>query len=175
MVSHGGKHWQAELGQYLLAFDGDPGEGSPSIIERIEVPPSNEDWFDQAVALKQQDSEAAIRAYERAIAADPTHVDAQINMGRLVHEERHLARAERVYRDALDAGGSDAVLLFNPGALFDDLGCKPDAAAAYAAAWDVDPDFADCHHSLALLFEQLEKPKEAIKHMSKYRRLIETS
>ena len=175
VVSEGGKRWQAESGQYLLAFDGDPAEGSLSIIERTEELPPGDDWFDQAVALEQKDLEAAIRAYERAIAADPAHVDARINLGRLLHEAGRLAQAERVYRDALDTGGNDAVLLFNLGALLDDLDRKSDAAAAYKAALDVDPEFADCHYNLALVFERLEKPKEAIKHMSKYRRLIGTS
>jgi len=34
-----------------------------------------------------------------------------------------------------------------------------------------DPDFADCHYNLALLYEELDRPKKAICHMAQYRRL----
>jgi len=44
--------------------------------------------------------------------------------------------------------------------------------AAYEAALRADPGLADCHYNLALLCEKLEKPKEAIRHMSRYRRLF---
>jgi tetratricopeptide (TPR) repeat protein len=173
VVSEGGKRWQAESGQYLLGFEGDPASGSLSIIERTQAPSARTDeWFDRAVALEADDIDAAIRAYERAIAADPAHQDARINLGRLLHEAGRLVEAERVYRDAAQTGNDDPVLLFNLGVLLDDMDRKSDAVAAYEGALSIDPDFADCHYNLALLFEQLQRPKEAIKHMSNYRRLI---
>lgn len=36
------------------------------------------------------------------------------------------------------------------------------------------PGLADCHHHLALLCEDLKRPKEAIRHMAQYCRLIGT-
>src|SRR5258706_9783 len=59
------------------------------------------------------DSRAAQRADESAVAADPAHLDARINLGRLLPEAGRLAKAEQVYRDALKAGSRDPVLLFN--------------------------------------------------------------
>jgi hypothetical protein len=35
-----------------------------------------------------------------------------------------------------------------------------------------DPDLADCHYNLALLCKELARPREAIRHMAEYRRLI---
>jgi len=35
-----------------------------------------------------------------------------------------------------------------------------------------DPDFADAHYNLALLFEALEQPQNAIRHMARYRVLV---
>ena len=35
----------------------------------------------------------------------------------------------------------------------------------------VDPDFADAHYNLALLLENSGKPREAIQHMARYRKL----
>ena len=173
VVSEGGKHWQAESGQYLLAFDGDPNAGELKVIEqRAPAPEADDDWFDQAVSLEGKDNVAAVRAYERAIADDPAHLEARINLGLLLHQNGELARAVRVYSEALDACGADAILLFNFGVLFDDMRRKPDAVKAYLAALRADPSLADAHYNLALLYKQLGKPKDAIRHMSQYRRLV---
>jgi hypothetical protein len=45
---------------------------------------------------------------------------------------------------------------------------------AYQAALRGDPGLADCHYNLALLCERLARPKEAIRHMAQYRRLVGT-
>ena len=47
----------------------------------------------------------------------------------------------------------------------------PEAAAAYLAALRCDPGLADAHYNLALVCKKLGKPKEALRHMSQYRRL----
>jgi len=172
VVREGGSRWQAESGQYLLAFEGDPADGSLSVIERPGAPPPDvADWFAKGVALEGEDAEAALRAYEQAVAADPALLDAQINLGSLLHETGHLARAERVYREAIKACGDDPVLLYNLGVLLEDLNRKQEALEAYLAALRGDPGLADCHYNLALLYEDLDKPKEAIRHMAQYRRL----
>src|SRR3989449_6098608 len=116
-------------------------------------------------------AEAALQAYEHAIAADPALLDAHLNLGSLLHEAGRFAKAERVYRDAIAACGGDAVLLYNLGVLLDDMHRKPEALEAYEAALRSSPGLADCHYNLALLCEELKKPKEAIRHMAQYRRL----
>ena len=174
VVNEGGSRWQAESGQYLLAFEGDPADGSLSVIERIEAqPPAGaQDWFENAVAVEREDAETALHAYEQAIAADPARVDARINLGRLLHEAGRFAKAEQVYREAIKACGNDAMLLFNLGVLLDDMDRKAEAVRAYEASLRANPGLADCHYNLALLFQELGKPKEAIRHMSQYRRLV---
>ncbi len=174
VVKEGGSRWQAESGQYLLAFDGDPADGSLSVIERNGAA-SARDSFERGIALESQDAGAALLAYERAVAAHPALVEAHINMGRLLHETGHLAKAERAYRNAIKACGTDPVLLFNLGVLLDDLKRKEEAVEVYKAALRGDPGMADCHYNLALLCEQLKKPKEAIRHMAQYRRLMGTA
>jgi tetratricopeptide (TPR) repeat protein len=173
VVKEGGSRWQADSGQYLLAFDGDPADGSLSVIERKNAAtPTAEQWFARGVALESDDAKAAREAYESAIAADPALVDAYVNLGSLLHETGQLAQAERVYRDAITACGNDPGLLYNLGVLLDDLNRKNDAMQAYESALRGDPDLADCHYNLALLCKALGKPREAIRHMAEYRRLI---
>jgi tetratricopeptide (TPR) repeat protein len=145
VVREGASRWQAESGQYLLAFEGDPADGSLSVIERDEMPPaptSAGDFSDR------------------------------INQGLLLHEAGRFAEAERVYRDAIRAGGVDPVLFYNLGVLLEDVDRKPEAMEAYRAALRRNPDLADCHYNLALLCESRGEPREAIRHMSQYRRLL---
>ena len=177
VVRDGARRWRAESGQYLLGFEGDAAEGSLSVLERqgVEPPASAEDWFDRGVALETQDREAALEAYERAIAADPGLLKAHINLGCLLHETGHPDKAEAVYREAMRVNGNDPLLLYDLGVLLADIGRKNEAMEAYGAALREDPRFADCHFNLALLCERLGKPKDAIQHLAAYRRLTATT
>jgi tetratricopeptide (TPR) repeat protein len=177
VVREGGSRWQADSGQYVLEFEGDPESGALSVIERSNAAPTGrgaQSWFDRAEALERDDSQAAIAAYERAIDADPALLEARVNLGRLLHEAGRLAKAEQVYRAALKACGSDALLLYNLGVLLDDMDRGPEAMEAYQAALRDDPGLADGHYNLALLYEKLGQPKEAIRHMARYRVLVDS-
>jgi len=173
VVKEGAQRWQADSGQYLLAFEGDPQAGTLSVIERGAAAPdkSADDWFEEAIALERSDAEAALAAYERTIAADPKRVDARINRGRLLHEIGRHREAERVYRDAIAECGADAVLLYNLGVLLEDLARRTEAVEAYQAALRIDPRLADCHYNLALLCRALGRAQDALRHMTQYRRL----
>jgi tetratricopeptide (TPR) repeat protein len=175
VVREGASRWQAESGQYLLAFEGDPASDSLEVIEPAAKPkPSRaaRDWFEQALALEDEDAEAALRAYHQALEADPELLDAHLNRGRLLHEAGRLGEAEEAYTDAITACGAEPLLLFNLGVLLEDMGRTPEAIQSYCAALDSDPSLADGHYNLALLYETLKQPKEAIRHMAQYRRLV---
>lgn len=176
VVREGDSRWQAESGQYLLAFEGDPSDGSLSVIERSAMPAvapdAPSDWFAQAVALERSDTASALQAYERAIESDRSRMDARINMGLLLHEAGCLREAERVYRDAIEVRGNDAVPHYNLGVLLEDMDRSAEAAAEYATALRSDPGLADGHYNLALVCKKLGRAKEALRHMSQYRRLI---
>lgn len=167
--------WQAESGQYLLEFEGDPSDGSLSVIERPAARGTEQEspsWFERGAVLEASDAPSAMQAYAQAIAADPSCLDAYVNLGRLLHETGRLVDAERIYRKALQICGDDALLHFNLGVLLDDMDRFIPAMAAYEAALAVDPSLADCHYNLALLCERLARPKEAIRHMARYRALV---
>jgi tetratricopeptide (TPR) repeat protein len=176
VVKEGDARWQAETGQYLLAFEGDPAAGAMNVVEqmpaRAEPRHGAERAPDADDALEQRDTNAAIEAYRQHFAADPTLLDTRTILGRLLHESGRLPEAEQVYRDALKNCGNDALLLYNFGVLLDDMDRKVEAMAAYQLALRGDPAMADCHYNLALLYEELERPKDAIRHMAQYRRLV---
>jgi tetratricopeptide (TPR) repeat protein len=177
VVKEGASRWQAESGQYLLAFEGDPANGSLSVIDRMKAAPrvsarmSAQDWFERGIDLEETDPRAALEAYGEAIAADPSHVDAHMNRGWLLHEAGRLEDAEQAYRAGLGACGEEPLLLYNLGVLLVDMQRKKDAVEVYEAALRANPGFADCHYNLALLCEELEMPRQAIRHMAQYRRL----
>lgn len=176
VVREGASRWQAESGQYLLAFEGDPANGTLSVFEprRSASAASAQDWLERGLTIEESDPEGALSAYERAIAADAKLVDAHINRACLLHEAGRFAEAERACREGLAACGDEPQLLFNFGVLLEDLGRKHEAMQTYEAALRADPRFADCHYNLALVCEELARPHEAIRHMAEYRRLTRT-
>lgn len=178
VVKQGGQRYQADSGQYVLAFDGNPTEGKMKVIERntsnIKLNAA-EDWFQQGCELETDDPAVARIAYSKAIALDPTHVEAHINLAILLHEAGDLKLAERIYHQALRANKNDSVLWYNLGVLLTDMKRPDEALRAYEEALRHDPRMADCHFNLALLCETLKKPKQAIRHMAQYRKLVKKS
>ena len=196
VIKDGAGRRQVESGQYLLAFEGDPDAGKLRVIEPVSrawpapttASPSKtqtvgaahgrdwsgEDWYERGVELEHSDREGAIKAYERAVAEAPDRVDAHINLGRLLHEAGRFAQAEQAYRTGQRLCGEDPVLMFNLGVLLEDRGRVDDALKAYDASLRGDPRLADCHYNLSLLYQKLRKPKDALRHMSQYRRLMAT-
>ena len=175
VVRAGKQQWQADSGQYLLAFDGDPSQGSLGVVEGGAKPatpaPPEEDWFSIALALEGKDNKMAVAAYMKAIRAEPERIDARLNLGRLLHESRRLSEAERVYVDGIEASGPDAMLLFNLAVLLDDRGRKAAAIEVYEVTLRVDPTLADAYYNMSLIYEAMGKPREAIRHMAQYRKL----
>jgi tetratricopeptide (TPR) repeat protein len=173
VVKEGARRWQAESGQYLLAFEGDPANGSLSVMapKRGASKASANEWFDRGIDLEETDPAAALEAYAEALKVDPKLVDAHVNRGWLLHEAGRFDDAERAYRAAIAACGNEPLVLYNLGVLLADMERKKEAIEVYQAALRGNPGFADCHYNLALLCEELEMPREAIRHMAQYRKL----
>jgi tetratricopeptide (TPR) repeat protein len=173
VVKEGASRWQAESGQYLLAFEGDPANGSLSVMERKFAAPkaSANDWFDRGIDLEEADPVAALQAYAEAIKLDAKLVDAHVNRGWLLHEAGRFEEAEQAYRAAITACGSEPLLLYNLGVLLVDMDRKKEAVEVYEGAVRANPGFADCHYNLALLCEELGMAREAIRYMAQYRKL----
>ncbi len=109
VVREGASRWQADSGQYLLMFEGDPAAGALKVVER-EIP-----------------------------------------------------------REPVE---KDPVALYNLGVRLEEMGRKLEALEAYKAALQEDPRMADCCYNLGLLCEELKRPREAIRYMAQYRRLV---
>jgi tetratricopeptide (TPR) repeat protein len=188
VVREGRERWVAESGQYLLAFEvaADRGEvrfmaAAPAQAEASPDAAStsrgsargaaNEDWFEQGLALEERDPGAASTAYRQAIEQDASCSGAYANLGRLLHADGHLDEAEAVYETGLRACDADATLLFNLAVLLEDRGRNDDAARRYREALALEPDFADAHCNLGLLYERSGNERAALRHLAAYRQL----
>ena len=188
---------ESESGQYALALEIVEEKGRLHVISRQDAAPAIEkssraaadsaadsgadftagsaaDTADRnyARALELEDSNprAAQKAYELCLKADPDHLEARINLGRLLHLAGRLAEAERVYRVGAKA---DPFIAFNLAVVLEDLEREPDAIIAYREALALDPQFADAHFNLARLYERAQDPKASLRHLLAYRRMMD--
>jgi len=164
---------ESDSGQYALALEIVEEKGRLHVIARQDgaaSEPSVDELYTRALALEDIDPQGARAAYESCLEADPAHVEARINLGRLLHLAGRLAEAERIYR----AGDqTEPFLVFNLAVLLEDLERETDAIAAYREALAVDPQFADAHFNLARLYERARDPKASLRHLLAYRRMID--
>jgi tetratricopeptide (TPR) repeat protein len=173
-VQEGGSSWVPSSGQYALPLE--------DIGEKARVVPitSHENsmkkkhtaahaHYLRGTSLEEDDARAAREAYEACLKGDCSHLEARINLGRLLHLEGKLREAERVY---LDTEEPSAILYFNLGVLLEDLRRELDAIEAYRKAILHDPGLADAHFNLSALHERLGDAQAAFRHLLAYRRLL---
>jgi tetratricopeptide (TPR) repeat protein len=140
---------------------------------RSSAPLTSEQWYDLGVDLETASPDDACDAYARAIALDPQHVAARVNLGRLQQESGRPADAAIQYRAALRAEASNPTAAFNLGTALEDLGRWADAIAAYRRAIESDEEFADAHFNLARLYEEAGRRTAALRHLKAYKLLID--
>jgi tetratricopeptide (TPR) repeat protein len=124
--------------------------------------------FERAFALEASDPQAARDAYRAALEIHAGHLEATINLGRLMHLSGELAAAELIY---LAAEHSSALLSFNVALLLEDLNRDDEAVGAYLAALALEPAMQEAHFHLSALHERQQRPREALRHLLAYRRL----
>ena len=170
--------WEPESGQTILAFAVEElaAKVAPLVMEaasqaRARANTSDE-WFELALEFDHVGArEDATAAYREAIALDGTHVNARINLGRLLHNERAYRQAEELYRDALRIDPGSAVAAFNLGVVLEDQGALQEALETYRHALSADPALPDVHYNLARLYEQQGDRQAALRHFASFRDL----
>jgi tetratricopeptide (TPR) repeat protein len=138
-------------------------------------------WYDTGCRLETTDPQAAVAAYERAVAGCPGLADAHNNLGRLLHDAGSTAAAEGSYRLAICADPTVALYWFNLGVAVEDQGRHAEAIAAYERAIEVDGRSrwaADANFNLARLLELKARRmgddamlQRAVRHLLRYREL----
>ncbi len=126
--------------------------------------------YQRALKLESENAAAARAAYEACLRGDCSHLEARINLGRLLHLEGLMEEAEAVYRRRPHPS---AVLHFNLGVLMEDLRRELEAVESYRQALVHEPGMADAHFNLAGVYERLGQAQAAFRHLLAYRRLSE--
>jgi tetratricopeptide (TPR) repeat protein len=100
VVKEGASRWQAESGQYLLAFEGDPVAGQLKVVAPEEE--SIESLIDRGYDLHQAGRLAEAEAvYRKALAAHGTDPLLLYNLGVLLEDLGRKAEAVEMYEAAL--------------------------------------------------------------------------
>jgi tetratricopeptide (TPR) repeat protein len=171
--------WEPDSRQTTLDFDVQTLTASVAPrLARIEPLPPEPD--DDAHGLYQAalDFELAGRvdearqAYQAALRQDPTLVSARINLGRLLHNANRLAEAEALYRAALVQDPHNALAAYNLGVALEDQGRQDAAIEAYRSVLTIDETYADAHFNLARLLEVRGDKQGALRHLSRFKRLM---
>jgi tetratricopeptide (TPR) repeat protein len=172
LAREGEQSWEATSGQFALPLE----KAQPGSVSTLAAPrPRSADrltadaHYTRGHALEESDLAAARAAYLDALNAQSDHLEARINLGRLLHLNGELPAAERIYRQAKT---TSALLSFNLATLLEDLNREAEAAVAYREALAQDPLLHDAHFNLARLYERAEQPREALRHLLAYRRHV---
>ncbi|HVY65317.1 MAG TPA: tetratricopeptide repeat protein [Gammaproteobacteria bacterium] len=170
--------WEPESGQTVLDFSvRELGEkvaplARDTVQRALRHASSADDLFQAALESEQIGAnEDAETAYRNVLAADPSHVAARINLGRLRHVAKALDDAERLYREALEIDPQHPTARFNLGVVLEDRGATTEAIEAYLEAVRIDPRVADVHFNLARLYQQAGNQQAALRHFARFKAL----
>ncbi|MCL4182632.1 MAG: tetratricopeptide repeat protein [Burkholderiaceae bacterium] len=168
--------WEPESGQLLMDLDVAPAEDALTVLPHRRCspppkPPSADELFARAQRLEAEQPGAARAIYRRALALDPGHVDACLNLGALLCDAGRCDEAVRLYAQVLESRPDVAALHFNLAIALEDLHRPEAALASYERCLALDPGFADAHFNAARLHELMGQTQKALRHFSAYRRL----
>lgn len=188
IVRDQGARWNADSGQVLLDFSGPAGSAPAETpltalhtrraAEPAAAPPTGDvvslsidELYEIGCDLEESDPAHAEASYTQVLSRAPSHADAHVNLGRLLHERGDLAAAEAHYRQALASRPDDPTATFNLGVALEDQGRFDDALAAYERAIALNRQNADAHYNAARLYEKGGDYGAALRHLRAYRDL----
>lgn len=171
--------WEVESGQLTIDFAVSElaERAAPFARRQVEAPDearslSADDWYNVGVDLEAVALEEAARAYRMALQSDPDHPQANVNLGRLLHEAGDVAAAREHYRRALASDPKNPVAAYNLGVALEDAGDVLGAIGLYRRAVRLDPVRADAHYNLARIYEGRGQKDKAFRHWLRYRALV---
>ena len=170
--------WEPESGQTIMDFTVTELAEKIAPLRHASAPQakaqtsSDDDWFDLGLEFDRLGENAdACAAYREALRLDRGHVNARINLGRLLHNDRAYRQAEELYRETLRIDPANSIAAFNLGVVLEDQGAIQEALETYQHALAVDPTIPDVHYNIARLYEHQGDHQAALHHFSRFRAL----
>jgi tetratricopeptide (TPR) repeat protein len=167
-LSRPAEGWNASDGQGVFSFGRAASAGWPPPQGAAQA----EALFQQAAALEEHQPAEAVERYTEALAQNPRHADAHVNLGRLLHTRGRLLEAEAHYVAALISRPNDGTATFNLAVVLEDLGRVDEAIARYTEALRLDSSCVDAYFNLSRLYEKKGEKVAALRHLKDYRRLL---
>ena len=129
-------------------------------------------WSNLGMALQiAGNSEAALQAFQKAIALDPNHMEAHNNSGFILRELGRPKEAMKFFRRALEINPAYADAHYNLGLAFFDLKDMAQARKAFEQTLQVNPLYSKAHNNLGVILMQEGDPEAAV---DAYQRAIKT-
>jgi tetratricopeptide (TPR) repeat protein len=100
-----------------------------------------------------EETEDAIRAYEKAISINPTFAEAYVGMARCFRRKGDLKRAMLSFNKALSLNSFDKEIHLELAKCLNEAGMMPKGIHHFRQALKIDPEFVDAKFNLALCLE----------------------
>lgn len=140
--------------------------------ESADVAPLTlDELYELGCELEETDPAHAEASYAEVLARSPRHADANINLGRLMHERGDLEGAEAHYLAALAHRPDDPTATFNLGVALEDQGRLAESLQVYERAIRLNAANADAHYNAARLYEKTGDYSASLRHLRAYRDL----
>lgn len=107
----------------------------------------------------------ACRLYRAAMAVDPAHVPARLNLGAALEAAGDLHGAERAYREVLGIDAKNPYARYNLANVASARGTSEAAVDLLRAALHSKPDFPEAHVALSNALDALGQAEEALRHL----------
>jgi tetratricopeptide (TPR) repeat protein len=177
-VSDGGASFEPLTGQLLLDFDLDALSGQLAELAAATPPPASRaesawTWFLEGGQCEERgDDDAALVAYDKALAADPALAAAHTNLGNLHDRRGERGQAREHYEQALALDPEQPEARYNLANLLDDLGEHDAARMEWYRVATSCPEFADAHYNLAVACARDGDNPTARLHLQRYLTLV---
>jgi tetratricopeptide (TPR) repeat protein len=119
----------------------------------------------------EENQDAAISSYRRALIVDPDLVPALVNLANIHYARDSHIEAMALYERALTLEPDCFEAHFNLGNVHHDLGRFEDALVAYREAVALNPGYPEAHFYLAVTLEKMGRSPDAKPHWKLYREL----
>jgi protein O-GlcNAc transferase len=120
-------------------------------------------WVVLGLALEAAEPDAALAAWQKALAFAPANAEAHFRIGDFLRRRRDYAPAVDAYRAAVAVGANHPVLSNNLGLALQELGKSDEAEACFRSAIRLQPGLVEASANLADLLSHQQRYADAVR------------
>jgi len=148
---------------------------SPQKVAKVIQMKSDLSPFEQAMMLDERGESSAKTIYRKAIEENDYVADAYCNLGILESKEGNTGKALDCFAHSLSSDPRHFEAHFNLANLYLDEENLKLAKLHYEAAREIQPDYANLHFNLALVYAMLNQLEDSIQSLKRYKSLTTVS